>query len=141
MTVEQLQALPDPPGAWYERHHGALITVTRPLHKHYLIQQRLMDILKPLARELGSPHMELGFRPLAEHELWVADVAVVSSPRWEHIPQSGYLDGSPEIVIEALSPSNTASETLEKDAMSPDRRAGVLDRRSGTRACARDDTQ
>jgi Uma2 family endonuclease len=58
--------------------------------------------------------MEMGFRPQPEHEYWIADVAFIAKARWETIPWKGNLSGSPELVIEVLSPSNTAAEMRDK---------------------------
>ena len=59
--------------------------------------------------------IEMAFRPLVEHEVWGADVGVVSLARWKEVPDNNWLAGSPEIVIEVLSPSNTASEMLDRE--------------------------
>ena len=56
----------------------------------------------------------MGYRPATEHEYWVAIVAFVSRERWEQLPDDGYLEAPPELVIEVLSPSNTAAEIREK---------------------------
>jgi Uma2 family endonuclease len=42
-------------------------------------------------------------------------VAYVSRERWQQARKEGRLMGSPEIVIEVLSPSNTASEMLDRE--------------------------
>jgi Uma2 family endonuclease len=52
---------------------------------------------------------------LPEHELWVADVVHVSAEREKSIDPEGYLDGAPDIVIEMLSPSNSAAEMFDKE--------------------------
>lgn len=58
--------------------------------------------------------MELPFRALPEYELRGADVAFVSHARWSACDDDDNLVGSPEIVIEVLSTSNTKSEMREK---------------------------
>ena len=58
--------------------------------------------------------MEMGFRPVPDHEYWYPDVVFVSRERWEAIPAKGNLQGAPELVVEVLSPSNTAAEILYK---------------------------
>jgi Uma2 family endonuclease len=57
----------------------------------------------------------LPFRPLPEHELWAADVAYVSKERWEQIDPEDNLVGAPDLVIEVLSPSNTAAEINDRE--------------------------
>jgi len=42
-------------------------------------------------------------------------VAFVSTDRWEKTDR--YFEGAPEIVIEVLSPSNTAAEMMDKEQL------------------------
>jgi len=56
----------------------------------------------------------MAYRPLSDREYWVADVAFVSRERWDAILDEGNLMGATELVIEILSPSNTAAELREK---------------------------
>lgn len=65
-------------------------------------------------RSNGVVDREFPYRPLPEHELWSADVAWVSQARYDSIDK--WLEGSPELVIEVKSPSNTKHE-LEDKAM------------------------
>jgi Uma2 family endonuclease len=58
--------------------------------------------------------VEFAFRPAPEHEIWVADVAVTTLARWNDAPEQGWFPGAPELVIEVLSPSNTASEMYDR---------------------------
>ncbi len=44
-------------------------------------------------------------------------VAVVTKERYEAIEDDDYLHGSPELIIEILSPSNTQAEMREKAAL------------------------
>jgi Uma2 family endonuclease len=59
--------------------------------------------------------MELGFRARPDFEYWIADVAVISRERWRAIPKDGNLQGVPDLVVEVLSPSNTAWEIFDKE--------------------------
>ena len=115
MTFAEFERLPDPPnGRRYELHHGELVEVAPPKHRHHRIQRRLLFLLQEIAKTTGSVTMELGYRPAPEHEYWTADVAFVSQTRWEQIPADGNLEGPPELVVEVLSPSNSAAEIREK---------------------------
>jgi len=58
--------------------------------------------------------MEMPFRPLPEFEYWQADVAFVSRTRWDRTPDDKHLEGAPDLVIEVLSPSNSATEILDR---------------------------
>jgi Uma2 family endonuclease len=118
MTVEEYSRLPKGSEEFcYELHHGELVKVCRPKPKHYKIQWRLQHILEHLADDAGFVGTELAFRALPEHELRVGDVAFVSKERWEAVDPEAYLQGATELVIEVLSPSNTAEEILDKEQL------------------------
>jgi Uma2 family endonuclease len=59
-------------------------------------------------------YRQLAYRTLPEYDLRGADVAYVSRQRWDATDDDDNLHGSPEIVIEVLSPSNTRAEIHEK---------------------------
>ena len=61
--------------------------------------------------------IEVPFRLLPEYELRTADVAVVSVVRLNQADPEDNLPGAPELVIEVLSPSNTAAEIIEKQGL------------------------
>lgn len=117
MTVEEFRQLPETGPFYYELRHGELVQVTRPKSKHYNIQDRLCQLLRELARDIGFVGIEIAFRPVPEHELRVADVAFVLKDRWQQIDPDDNLRGAPELVIEVLSPSNTATEIIDKEKL------------------------
>jgi Uma2 family endonuclease len=83
---------------------------------HTKLQKRLISLLE--ARLNPAEHgvdKEFPFRPAPEYEVWVADVALFSLRVWEQTPDDDYFSGVPAIVIEVLSPSNSASEMLERE--------------------------
>jgi len=113
MTFEEFEKLPDHPhGLRYELRHGGPILVPPPIHKHHLVQRRLMRLLEKAAGDAGEVSMEMGFRPLGEREYRIADVIFLAKDRWDSIDR--YLMGSPDLVVEVLSPSNTAAEIRDK---------------------------
>ena len=71
-----------------------------------------MDAASPF----GAAFLQIGFRP-TEYEYRIADVAYCSHERWAKEDRKGQFVGVPEIVIEVLSPSNTASEMLAKEQL------------------------
>jgi Uma2 family endonuclease len=113
ITVEEYDRIPDPPGGRYELHDGELAFVTFPFHEHKDLQRRLRKLLEPIAEPLGFiVDTDYPYRPLPENEMWGADVACVS--RIRHEATDKWLEGSPELVIEVKSPSNTKAEMRDK---------------------------
>jgi Uma2 family endonuclease len=118
MTVEEFRELPEDTGEFYpELHHGESVQLTRPKLKHYKIQRQLRQILQAAAGSTGIVDIEFAFRALPEYELRAADVAFVSMDRWQTADPDDNLRGAPDLVIEVLSPSNTASEVYEKETL------------------------
>ena len=114
MTVDQYRRLPAREDVVQELHWGMVVTSTRPKMKHAKLQSRLARLLRPKSEHLGIVETEVAFRPLPEYELRGADVAFVSQHRWDATDDDDNLHGSPELVIEVLSPSNTKAEIHEK---------------------------
>lgn len=115
MTVAEYEKLKPPKEGWYELRHGELMKAAFPLFKHNLIQHRIRAMLERVCGTLGYAMTEMSFRPAPEYEVWAADVAYVSRERGQQALKDGRLMGSPEIVIEVLSPSNTATEMLDRE--------------------------
>jgi Uma2 family endonuclease len=112
ITVEQFRRL-QADGRAYELHHGEVVAVTRPKAKHYNLQRRLVRLLESQLAGFGQAGMEFPYRPVAEFDLRVADVAVVSQARYDQIDPDDNLRGAPELVIEIKSPSNTDRQLRE----------------------------
>jgi Uma2 family endonuclease len=115
VTIEEYEKLEPPRDGHYELRHGEVAKVTFPTKSHYRIQNRIADLLRAQSREWGFVGIELAFRPLEQYELWAADVAAVSGERWNAAPEKGWLMGSPELVVEILSASNTEMEMLDRE--------------------------
>jgi len=152
LSVEEFLKLPEPQEGHIELHHGEVIVMPPPKRGHQRIQDRIMMLLKRLVGDTGVVQMEMAFRPTPEHEVWQADVACVSVERDTATGDDEYLMGSPELVVEVLSPSNTMDEILERQDIclangcvsfwtvdpkrqivmvtTPDRRTVVFDRQS-----------
>ena len=88
--------------------------MVRPVLKQVFIQKRLMALLDSTSGG-GLAYMEIGFWPLPDHGVRVADVAYSSGERWAQQDPGGHFLGVPEIVNKVLSSSNTAAETLDKE--------------------------
>jgi Uma2 family endonuclease len=116
MTFAEFEQLPDDVCRHHELRHGELVEVPLPQHIHRLIQDRLVELLKPIAGN-GYVGIEIAFRALPQYEYRIADVAYVTRERWERIADNDNLRGAPELVIEILSPSNTKAMMREKAAL------------------------
>ena len=114
VTVEEYLKLPPPEGGHYELHHGEVVFVTAPKWGHKRIQDRLEVLLRSVAGERAYVTKEMAFRPTPEHEVWEADVGLVTSERAANVADDDYLMGAPDLVIEVLSPSNTVEEINDK---------------------------
>jgi Uma2 family endonuclease len=114
MTLAELEQLPEPKGFRYELHHGELVEVPFPKMGHWAIQQRLLHLLHAGAGKGSMVGTELGFVALLEYEYRRADVAYVAPARWAVTDPQDFFRGAPDLVIEVLSPSNTASEMRDK---------------------------
>ena len=112
-TVEEFEQLADPPNGHFELHHGEVVLVTPPIHSHKLLQRRLRILLEDMADTNGCvADTEYAYRPLPESEVWVGDVVCISAAREAQIIQ--WLEGSPELVIEVKSRTNTKDQLHDK---------------------------
>jgi Uma2 family endonuclease len=116
MTVEQYRELPETGPFYYELHRGELVQVSRPKLRHIGIQRRIRRLLDAAFGQHGIVEIEIPFRALPEYDLRVSDVAYVARERWEKAGDDD-LVGAPDLTIEVLSPSNTATEINEKAAL------------------------
>lgn len=116
MTVQEFAALPDVEEALCELRDGELHRATRPKKAHADVQRNIRELLRQALGRRIRVEIEVAFIPNL-HNLRVADVAVVSWERWRATPGDGYLAGSPELIVEVLSPSNTAQEMSDKRSL------------------------
>jgi Uma2 family endonuclease len=91
--------------------------MTRPKPKHWLIQQRISSAFLVFAEKGSLVGTEFAFRALPEYELRCADVAYLSAARVTGWNIEEDFPGAPDIVVEVLSPSNTASENIDKETL------------------------
>jgi Uma2 family endonuclease len=117
LTVEQYRQLPDREDLLQELHWGQVVILTRPKMRRSRLQYRLVELLRPKVEAKGIVAAEVPFRALPEYDVRAADVAFVSQARWDAADADDNLHGSPELVIEVLSRSNTKAEIREKAAL------------------------
>ena len=117
MTFAEFEQLPDPVAGRYELLNGELILVPPPATPHFALQRRIRRALDHAdGLRVGYADTEFSFRPRGDQDYYVCDVAWVSVSRWnERTKASTYFKGSPELVIEILSPSNTVAEMFQKE--------------------------
>ena len=117
LRVAEFARLPQPAGGVrQELHHGELVELPPVKKLHTKLQKRLVTLLEArLNPAEQGVDKEFPFRPAPEYEVWVADVALFSLTLWEQTADDDYFHGVPAIVIEVLSPSNSASEMLERE--------------------------
>jgi Uma2 family endonuclease len=113
MTIAEFDALPDDPEHEYELHEGKLVEVTFPIFRHGELQERLHNLLSGvIPPAAGIVRVEMGFQiqSTARPTKRRADVAFLSQARADAACSMGIVIGAPELVVEVLSPSNTASQ-------------------------------
>src|SRR5262249_15217464 len=117
MTVAEFVKLPDPREGHYELHHGEVVLVPPPKRGHQRRQKRIDVVLTRLTDQKGEVGTEYAFRATPEYEVWEANVAFVVAERAIAVGDDEYLTGAPDLVVEVLSPSNTAGEINDRMAI------------------------
>ena len=113
ITVEQFRQLPESGEYCYELHHGEIVAVTRPKPGHWILQRRIMDLLRPKLAAFGEVAVEVPYRMFPQFDLRAADIGAISRERWDAIDLEDDLRGAPDLVIEVISPSNTKAKLRE----------------------------
>lgn len=113
LTLEEFMQLPDRPNVDLELCDGEVVEVPLPSGYHMQLQDRLSELLRSLIA--GQYYVRLEFGYGFQGEGHRADVAAVGLARWRATVNSRAsrtlpFAGAPELLIEILSPSNTAME-------------------------------
>jgi len=117
MTVEEFLKLPPAKEGHYELHRGEVILVPPAKRGLQRGQARIHNALFRLAGEKGEVGTEYAFQPTPDYNVWEADVAFVRAEREKAVGDDEYLLGAPDLVVEVLSPSNTADEMNDRMAI------------------------
>ena len=108
-TLQQLLEMEEPQNGYYELHEGILTLMTFPLQAHTVAQNRLVRLLTPRLDRFGVVDKEFPYAATIGNARR-ADVAAISHARWNATLPKTVFHGSPELVIEVVSPSNTPGE-------------------------------
>jgi Uma2 family endonuclease len=114
LTVEEFERIPNPTSGVYELHHGELVLVPPPTFKHGHIEQQVITLLRQSCGPTYYVANEMACRPLPEYEVWTVDVGMALRERVRAI-REGWLMGAPDLVVEVLSPSNTATKMADRE--------------------------
>ena len=110
VSVEEFERLPDPEDGYLELYEGEVVPVSTPDFKHHRVGYNLVLLLLPLLRAQGIVSAEQPFSGKGTSRMR-ADVGFT---RWDRVPKSGVVQGSPDFVIEIDSPSNREREMVRK---------------------------
>jgi Uma2 family endonuclease len=97
-----------------ELHFGQVIEMAQPSPRHVALQHRLHKLLEAILDSTWQVLIEAPYRALPEYDARRSDVAVVSETRWKTAFDAGSLIGSPELVVEVLSPSKREKDMAER---------------------------
>jgi len=113
MTFEEFEQLPDEPYK-LELLQGELTRMPPPEKRHnrsaYRLAKLLDAALEKLGAGVGQVEIEMGYR-LSDRPSWLIPDVSLSFPDQ---PGDKYLEGSPMIAFEIVSPSNTAAHLDRK---------------------------
>jgi Uma2 family endonuclease len=112
MTAAEFDKLPDD-----EQEHellgGEHLVSPFPKLRHLLLQRRLSEIISKHESEGWMYFVEGGYE-LSDDTLLRPDVSVASREQVESTKGDEWLQGAPPLVVEIVSPSNTAAEVVRK---------------------------
>lgn len=116
ITLEELARMPED-GLRHEIDAGELLVMTRPNSRHGAAQVNIGGILREFVRrnKLGRFYSETGFILGRNPEILRGpDVAFVRNERLPAIPEDGRGELGPDLVVEIVSPSDTARQMNRK---------------------------
>lgn len=118
LTWEQFEKLPDSDGVHRELIEGELQTLPPAKLNHSRVAKRALRLLLQLEdRGVGEALAEAGYRLSKDPATWLQpDVSFVTSDRANLADESGYHEGAPNLAVEVVSPSESASDLERKTA-------------------------
>ena len=116
MTWEAFERLPDGDGMHREIIEGELQALPPAKSKHTVIAANTANILRALEQAgLGRVLSEGGYKLSDEPPTWIQpDVSFLRTERLRQTAGDAYFLGAPELAVEVVSPSETASTLRRK---------------------------
>jgi Uma2 family endonuclease len=109
LSLEEFMILPDRPGVDLELCDGEVMEAPLPSPYHMHLQERIKDLLAAFLADRYFVRVEFGYGFAGEGHR--AGVGAVPLEKWTRIEnRKDYPAPPPELLIEILSPSNTAME-------------------------------
>lgn len=110
LSLEEFMHLPDRPGVDLELWDGEVVEVPRPTGYHMHLQEHISLLLKAVLEPKYFIRVEFSYSFASESHR--ADVGAVPIERWKRDARRRDLPslGSPTVLVEILSPSNTTLE-------------------------------
>jgi Uma2 family endonuclease len=113
LTVEGFDKLDLPEDREWELRNGELVEMPHPALIHRFLQGRIFELFRA-AFPNAIVLQEYSFEIPETNDKRSADVGMTSRERGEEALEKGVLVGAPEVVVEVLSPSNSAAD-LRRD--------------------------
>src|SRR5262249_47952021 len=116
MTWEEFEQLPDGDGFHRELIEGELQVLPPPKSGHSKLASRIFKALLACEESANIElFMEAGYKLGADPATWLEpDVSVLGRGRARDTDDSDYFLGAPELAIEVVSPSESASDLNRK---------------------------
>lgn len=115
LSWEAFEQLPDD-GRHHELIEGKLQTLPPPKLRHSEVVKRLFTALAGIEKQAGcTAFQEAGYKLTHDPASWIQpDVSFIRQDRVDHSDPDGYLLGAPELAVEVISPSESASDVERK---------------------------
>ena len=115
LTIEQFDQLPIKEGILYELNEGEVVTMTEPMPRQNWVRDNIGAALRDFAhpRRLGRVFVETGYQ-LSPGTLRIPDVSFVPADLLRELDLDRRIQGAPTLVVEIVSPTDTAEEIRQK---------------------------
>jgi Uma2 family endonuclease len=116
LTFAAFEQLPDGDGIHRELIEGDLQILPPPKSRHSLVAKRVFKLLLAIEdRAYGQALREAGYKLGDEPATWIQpDVSFLKNERVRATPEGGYFEGTPELAVEVVSPSESARDLKRK---------------------------